>query len=339
MALPRPLVVAAKLLVTGVVTWLILRAVGLQLADLRSLDLSGLSPRWLEITASVILLLLAFAVSALLWGGIAKALGGVGIGPKRALAIVLISNLGRYLPGKVFQLVGLAWLGRRSGLSGAVAAAAAVLGQALHLVAALVVGGSLFYGSGVLPPGWDGLVVAIAVAAVVFLSWKGAVQFIMDRVPGHPAKWEAEEMAPLPRRSFLPWVVGYLANWLVLGIAFYLLARGLGVQVPLTLAISAFAAAYLLGYAALFAPAGLGVREGFLVAFLGPALGPGPALALAAAQRVWMTGAELIGAALAWPALDLPGGLTRPPVSGVTSPSVSGSTSPSVSGSTPPAAP
>jgi uncharacterized membrane protein YbhN (UPF0104 family) len=120
---------------------------------------------------------------------------------------------------------------------------------------------------------------------------------------------EGAEHAPAPeppRRSFLPWIVGYLVNWLVLGVAFRLLADGLGLDVPLLLGTSAFAAAYLLGYLALFAPAGLGIREGFLVAFLGPSVGPGPALTLAAAQRVWMTLAELLGAAVAWPALRRP---------------------------------
>jgi uncharacterized membrane protein YbhN (UPF0104 family) len=90
---------------------------------------------------------------------------------------------------------------------------------------------------------------------------------------------------------------------MLLGLAFQTLATGLGLPMSFGLAVSAFAAAYLLGYVAIFAPAGLGVREGFLVAFLGPALGPGPAVALATAQRVWMTAVEVLGAALAWPAL------------------------------------
>jgi hypothetical protein len=62
----------------------------------------------------------------------------------------------------------------------------------------------------------------------------------------------------------------------------------------------AFAAAYVLGYLALFAPAGLGVREGFLVAFLTPTLGAGGAALAAVTSRVWTTVVEVIPAAAFW---------------------------------------
>jgi hypothetical protein len=60
----------------------------------------------------------------------------------------------------------------------------------------------------------------------------------------------------------------------------------------------AFAAAYVAGYVAVFAPAGLGIREVSLVAFLAPVLAPEPAAALAVVARLWTTGVELLPAAL-----------------------------------------
>ncbi len=42
-------------------------------------------------------------------------------------------------------------------------------------------------------------------------------------------------------------------------------------------ALAAYPAAYVLGYVAIFAPAGIGIREGFLIAFLDPILGAGAA--------------------------------------------------------------
>jgi uncharacterized membrane protein YbhN (UPF0104 family) len=307
---------AGKLGATAAATWLILRAVGLRLTDLDNVDLSAVDPAGGLLTLSVAVLLVAFGVAALLWNSLVGALGGETLTARQALAVVLVANLGRYLPGKVFQLAGLTWLGRRLGIPGAVGAAAAVVGQGLHLVAALLLGGGLVYGAGLLPGAGNVAMIVAALAVLAFLSWPGAlplaVRTLRRRRP--PEDPERPSVPEPPRRSFLPWILGYLVNWLVFGAGFHLLARGLGLQVPLLLATTAFAAAYLLGYLALFAPAGLGVREGFLVAFLGPSVGPGPALTLAAVQRIWMTGAELIGAALMWPALKAraPGGGASP---------------------------
>jgi uncharacterized membrane protein YbhN (UPF0104 family) len=50
----------------------------------------------------------------------------------------------------------------------------------------------------------------------------------------------------------------------------------------------------------IFAPAGVGVREGFLVAFLTPFFGAGPSAVLALVARVWTTLVELLPAAAFW---------------------------------------
>ena len=63
---------------------------------------------------------------------------------------------------------------------------------------------------------------------------------------------------------------------------------------------SAFAAAYVVGYVILFAPAGLGVREGVLVFMLSPHLGAGTAGAVAAIARLWTTLVEIVPAAAFW---------------------------------------
>ncbi|MGI9626206.1 MAG: lysylphosphatidylglycerol synthase domain-containing protein [Longimicrobiales bacterium] len=295
-----PFGLGLKLVLTALVTWLILRGVGLQVGDIRAIDLAAfdVSAPWLML--SLLLLFSAFAASAWLWRGLVAALGGSRIPIKEALAIVLTSNLGRYIPGKLFQLAGLAWLSNRSGVRPSTATAAAVLGQALHLLAAALIGGGLVTQSGAIPGRWGigGLTLVLLFALV--LSWKGG----LAKFTGWILKRRNEEgPSALGEVSFMPWLAGYAANWIVLGLAFFALMKGIGVDTSLTLAVTAFAAAYLLGYLTLFAPAGIGVREGFLVVFLGPAIGQSPALAVAAAQRLWITVAELAGALIGWPAL------------------------------------
>ncbi len=98
----------------------------------------------------------------------------------------------------------------------------------------------------------------------------------------------------------LEWLGIGLGTWVIYGGAFWILARGLGLQVTVLPTASAFAAAYVLGYVMIFAPAGLGVREGFLVALMAPHVGAGPAGALAIVARLWTTVIEVVPAAAFW---------------------------------------
>ena len=113
--------------------------------------------------------------------------------------------------------------------------------------------------------------------------------------------------APAPRWwlalvGLLGIAVGILANavaWIGYGTALWLLARGLLPAVDLRpgLAVAVFTASYLAGFLALFAPGGLGVREGLFILMLQGPLGIGAATALALASRLLLTITEF-GAAV-----------------------------------------
>jgi uncharacterized membrane protein YbhN (UPF0104 family) len=76
-------------------------------------------------------------------------------------------------------------------------------------------------------------------------------------------------------------------------------ARGDANISPLFVA-SAYAAAYVVGFVALIAPAGLGVREGVLVALLGSAFGVDQVLALALAFRLAQTLVQWLNVLISW---------------------------------------
>ena len=63
---------------------------------------------------------------------------------------------------------------------------------------------------------------------------------------------------------------------------------------------SLFVFAQIVGLVAVFAPAGLGVREGVLIMGLAPLVGPGSAIVISGACRVWQTLIELVMTGLAW---------------------------------------
>jgi hypothetical protein len=97
-------------------------------------------------------------------------------------------------------------------------------------------------------------------------------------------------------------IFGVAANtvaWLGYGLSLWLLARGLlpGAGLSLLRAIAVFTASYLAGFLALFAPGGIGVREGVFILMLQGPIGIGAATALAIASRLLLTVTEL-GAAV-----------------------------------------
>lgn len=295
--------------VTVVVTVFIFQRLGVGIEGLRGLDPAVLRPDPLPFVGASLVLGLGYLGSALLWGRMVEELGGPSLGAFTSLRIYMVSNLGRYVPGKLWQIAGVAILARRVGVSPAISAGAAILGQGVALAGASVVGALAFAGA----QGrvrWVGL--ALLAGVLLFLVVTG-VPALFRRIVALAYRLVRE--APPPgldsRRTFgIRWLGLYAVNWAVYALAFWGLARSLRLDIHPLEAAPAFAAAYVLGYAALFAPAGVGIREGFLVAFLQPVVGTG-ALVLALVARVWTTLVEVVPAAalaLAGPSVALPAG-------------------------------
>jgi hypothetical protein len=201
-----------------------------------------------------------------------------------------VGNLARYVPGKVWSVASLVLLAERAGVSAPVAAASAFAVQALGLgTGALIVLGTL-------SPEvawWQAAAMATAAAGTLFLFRWGPGTRLLERFGGVGG--------PLP---LLPWsaiVAGaglFLAAWGTYGLSFWLLARGLvpGAALGPTTALRVFTIGYIIGWLALFAPGGLGVRELTYVGLLTPDVGAGPALAISLGSRLLLTATE-IGAA------------------------------------------
>jgi uncharacterized membrane protein YbhN (UPF0104 family) len=292
-----------QLILTAGVTWFILKAVGFNLGELRAFDLSGLAVDWVLLTLSSVLLLVAYLYSAGLWGLMVREIGGHEVGFVPSLRVFFTANLGRYLPGKVWQIAGMAYLAKGEGVSAGAATGAAILGQGFSLAGATLIGTGVLIGSGRGPHlggGWFGaglLVLLIGAMAPGILKGLLSLWFRLAKqeVPG----------GFRPDHAFgVRWMGLYAIGWILQGLAFWILARGLGFDLTLLEGVPAFPAAYLAGYVALFAPAGAGIREGVLVALLGPIMGAGAAV-VALVARLWTTVVELL------PALVLASGYMR----------------------------
>lgn len=217
---------------------------------------------------------------------------------REAARIWVISSLGKYVPGKVWALTGMALMAKDAGVAAWAATASALILQALAVGSGAAV--AALFGAGAIQAERPGLLLwllaggAAALLAVAMLAWPPVTRRVLALVGTEAGQAASPGIEPL--------VLGLLANliaWLGYGTSLWLLALAtlpdptLGPQA----AIAGFAASYVAGLVALFAPGGLVVREGLLIVLLQGSVGLGAATALAIASRLLLTITEL-GAAV-----------------------------------------
>jgi hypothetical protein len=244
---------------------------------------------------------LGFVVAlALLWRSLLQRLGGAPLATRAALAVQGAAWSARYLPGKVGLAAAKVLLvpGDRIAASWAVAYEQVLfLGAGAAVVAACALG-ALALRSALLPGAAPLAALAVLGLALIAVA-RGAP--LLDRLVAARIGAAAAPRAH-PGAGELAWrTAGFaLAHGLVgLGFVALLHALGHGTAVSPLQAIGALTAAHLGGIVAVFAPAGLGVRELLLAALLAPALGAPEATAVALVTRAWATLGDLAIAPLA----------------------------------------
>lgn len=251
-----------------------------------------------ELLASILLLIIAMVWGVFVWHRVIARFETPDLPFPALLRIWFLSNLARYVPGKVWQFVGAVQLGRRAGLAPPVVLTSMVIHTGLTLVSAALV--SLF----VLPTVLDELG-ALGAAVLIVAAGSGLVLV-------HPAVLNFG-LRILPERlstEGLSWTGSWadgirllaLATvaWIIYGAAFALFADAL-VGIPPAMIpglIAANALAFLIGFMVMVTPGGLGAREAALTILLGPLGSLGLAAVIAVAFRLWLILGEVMGAAL-----------------------------------------
>ena len=251
-------------------------------------------PLVLALTSGIAALLATGRVWAAMFGG-----AGGRSNPREAVAAWLGSNLGRYIPGKVWQLTGItAWFNVR-GDSGAAGFATSLALQAIMLATGTGLG--LALGGAAAIEGVDWRLAAGAGLVLLILLHPRVLNGAIRRV-AHLLR-EAPPDAALSGRAVVLAALASIAIWGLYGVGLSALVAGLAPTSPLPphVGTGVFAAAYVAGYVVLIAPGGLVVREGALTVLLVATTGmpAGAAAAVAVAARVWSTLAELAAFGLA----------------------------------------
>ena len=275
------LLAVAILTVLGVRLWHLWGSADLDLQDVQP----GVA------AAAVIVSTIAVVSYGVVWLVVIRRLGLVAR-PGR-LALFLKSQLGKYIPGTVWQYAGRVGLGQAEEIPANVGLASI----AVEVVASFAAAG--FVGLLVLPPWIAGMAwaAALAVLAATFAArsmW--AASNMTDLLPRARGWLATVAIALIPKVVPL-----YVAVWLVYGAAFWLTARSL-FSVPassFSLYVGVFALAWAVGFVAVFAPGGVGVREALIVGLLANHLGEARAIVVAGASRLVLTGIDLVLGVLA----------------------------------------
>ena len=247
---------------------------------------------WSLLEPPGLILSVALGAAAMWWIGRAwtrlLALRGHQVPARRALAWYFTGQLGKYVPGGIWPVVGRSEMATRGGVDRPVAYAATTLSMATTYGAAALVGG---VGSIV---SWTYPVVGAAVLAAtvlaVLLSGSSRLAAVTTRI--------APRLGPLPSPGTLGRVViVHVPAWILISLSTSVTATAFGADVGVTHMLCASSLSWLAGFVVVGVPGGLGVRELAFTALLSPSVPAGMAVSVALASRVVFIVVD-VGAAL-----------------------------------------
>jgi uncharacterized membrane protein YbhN (UPF0104 family) len=211
--------------------------------------------------------------------------------------IWFLSNLARYVPGKVFQFIAVAQLSRAAGLSGAVLLTSMLVHTGMALLSAVVVA-SWTLTEGIVrgvDPIWPALIATIGAAFAVHPAFLNRLlTFIPRLLKKDVIRWNASWMDGLALLGLS------IVSWAFYGVAYHLFVASLA-DIPWTLMpqmAGVNALSFFIGYASPL-PGGAGLREISMSGLLRPYFSDGVAAVLSIAARLWTIAAELIGGSAA----------------------------------------
>jgi uncharacterized membrane protein YbhN (UPF0104 family) len=216
----------------------------------------------------------------------------------RAAEIWSISNLWRYVPGKIWSIGAMSVMAQRAQVPAEAAASASILGVVLNIMTGIALSMLLAWRwLGAYNPGAQSAAVVLLVVGILSLL---TLPYTLPRLSAFAAKTLGRDVAlrPPPQWALGLAVAGNILSWAMYGLAFAVFAHGLlGVSAGATWQyIAVFTASYVIGYIILIAPGGLGPREVAMYQLLTSMslATPKEAALLTVASRVWLTLLEIV---------------------------------------------
>lgn len=226
-----------------------------------------------------------------------------------AWTLFQLSEIGKYVPGKVGQFVGIIALCRFFKIEKAEAIVSTLMQLAFQCASGLLVGVPiLFYPSTKkilhnLPAKvlYNLPLLVGALLFIIFLCF--ILRILFKKYLSTQFIYILKGMRSLfSLKGIFQFAMIYLSLWVCLGISFYLFVKSIYpipvLHLPIITSIYAFA--WSISFMTLVTPGGLGVREGILSLLLTSCLSPATATLVALLSRLWVICVEILLAGVAW---------------------------------------
>lgn len=259
---------------------------------------AALRPDWVGLLAASACVATGYAILIAAWRMLLRRWNSP-LGVRDATSIWFVSSLGKYVPGKLWTIGAMAVLASEAGASPIAATGSSVIMQLVNIAAgfsvvALAGAGDVLAASPLLKTAsWIVLaltVIGLSLGPQLLAVAVGTATRLLRRPP--------VQLPTISRGTLLLVFGANAAAWIAYGIGFglfwsALLGRGGGVSMA---ALAVYTASYLIGFLAIFAPGGIGVREAALAGLLVSLrlATPADAALLAAASRIWLTVVEIL---------------------------------------------
>lgn len=284
---------AVGVLLGGIAGFFVVRALARDWDDVRD-GLADAGIGWLVV--AVLLAAAGMTAIAVPWRRTLRILGG-DLGWGDTLARYYLGELGKYVPGGIWPVLGRGELAARAGVPRLAAYGSVGLSLASLYLAAM------FLALAAVPAMLDGddatgerAVWVLLLLPVGVLGLHHAVLERLRRVGERVLRRSID--LPIPRwRESLSLLVGYLPAWLLIGGATWTVALAMGQDAGFWEVAPAAVLSWIVGFVLVPVPGGLGVREVTFVAASG--LAPGVGAAVAVVARVLFVAVDGLGALIA----------------------------------------
>ena len=236
----------------------------------------------------------AYATLAGIWRIVLESFG-YRIQFRSAWAIYFIGNLGRYIPGKVWTVAGVAYMGNKVGIPPVITGTAAVCAQAYAILSSFVffILFFIFINTALFKAGFLWAVPVPVILILIFMVPRN-LERMLNVILTRLGKEEVAILLSIGTAVKITFL--YLCSWFVFGFAFWLFVSSIAGAGTFNLLYltGVYAVSYVTGYLALFAPGGIGVREGIMSILLTSVISPGVAAVVAVLSRLMVTVVELL---------------------------------------------
>lgn len=241
---------------------------------------------------SFVALVAHFLSYAKSWQELMRALGS-SISFAQSTWMIATTQIAKYMPGRIWYMLGRVYVGKKQKMPGETLAVSMILETCLLLITSSVIFlmCSMLVGTykvvNILAS-FILLIIAIVVINPRILNWITNFVLRILKKPGVKITLSYMQMLKLS--------IYYFGLWIAQIVGFYFLVNSI-YQLPIssifTLA-SAHTLSWIIGFVVLFAPSGLGVREGVMTLLLSPILPTPLAIAVSFISRIWMTVFEIV---------------------------------------------